>query len=126
MGTVTDKTPAAPTRGPNYRKDPSERRTGDAPLDEMAAVLTRALDDAAALVHKDNVDRKKALTMKEMVESIDTVRGAVMILYPMGLPEWDMVRANLENTEELDGTQAGSDLLDPDNSTMWWANKELQ
>merc|ERR1719409_1156975 len=64
--------------------------------------------------------------MKEMVEAIDTVRGAVMILYPMGLPEWDMVRANLENTEELDGTQAGSDLLDPDNSTMWWANKELQ
>jgi hypothetical protein len=37
-------------------------------------------------------------------EAIDNIRGAVMICYPMGLPEWDLVRENLEDKEELSGT----------------------
>ena len=37
-------------------------------------------------------------------EAIDNIRGAVMIGFPQGLPEWDLVRQALEGTEELAGT----------------------
>lgn len=43
---------------------------------------------------------KKVLLTKAMLqEAVDTVRGAVMICYPMGLPEWDLVRMLLEDRE---------------------------
>lgn len=44
------------------------------------------------------------LTKAALEEAIDNVRGAVMIAFPQGLPEWDLVRQGLEGTEELAGT----------------------
>lgn len=38
-------------------------------------------------------------------DAIDQMRGAVMIVYPMGLPPHDPVKQELENTEDLSGTQ---------------------
>ena len=44
------------------------------------------------------------LTKGTLEEAIDNIRGAVMIAFPQGLPEWDLVRQGLEGTEELAGT----------------------
>lgn len=42
----------------------------------------------------------------EMVEAaLDQLRGAVMIVYPMGLPPYDPIRKEFENKEDLSGTQ---------------------
>ena len=44
-------------------------------------------------------------------EALDQLRGAVMIVYPMGLPPHDPIRMELENNEDLSGTQVRGDLL---------------
>jgi len=36
---------------------------------------------------------------------LDILRGAVMIVYPMGLPPHDPIKEEFENTEDLTGTQ---------------------
>ena len=41
--------------------------------------------------------------------AIDKLKGAVMIVYPMGLPPYDPVKQELENTEDLSGTQVTLD-----------------
>lgn len=38
--------------------------------------------------------------------ALDILRGAVMIVYPMNLPPHDVIRHELENTEDLSGMQA--------------------
>ena len=38
-------------------------------------------------------------------EALDQLRGAVMIVYPMGLPPHDPIRMEFENQEDLSGTQ---------------------
>ena len=48
--------------------------------------------------------RKVCLSERMLLDAIDNIRGAVMICYPMGLPEWDLVRENLESKEDLSGT----------------------
>ena len=48
-----------------------------------------------------------------------------MICFPMGLPEYDPVRANLDYKEDLAGMQAGLDVLDPSATDLWWAGKQL-
>lgn len=44
------------------------------------------------------------MTKATLEEAVDNIRGAVMIAFPQGLPEWDLVRQGLEGTEELAGT----------------------
>lgn len=56
-------------------------------------------------VHLQNhAQQKKPLTAAVLQAAIDNIRGAVMICYPQGLPEWDFVRQCLEEREDLSGT----------------------
>jgi len=41
-------------------------------------------------------------------EALQILRGAVMIVYPMGLPPHDPIRLEFDNTEDLSGTQVNS------------------
>lgn len=45
------------------------------------------------------------VTMDMVKEALDQLRGAVMIVYPMGLPPHDPIRMEFENQEDLAGTQ---------------------
>ena len=38
-------------------------------------------------------------------DSLDKLRGAVMIVYPMELPPYDPIRLEFEGKEDLSGTQ---------------------
>ncbi|KAL3680340.1 hypothetical protein R1sor_023296 [Riccia sorocarpa] len=106
-------------RGPFYTRDPSGKRTGEACDPEIAEKLTQALAEMEARASKTQVEDKISLTVSRLKESIDLVRGAVMICYPMGLPQYDPVQ------QELNGAYMGKDALDPDATTMWWAGKEF-
>jgi len=114
-----------PQHGANYRQDPHERRTGDAPSDDMAAVIVKTCEDAVALTAQNNVQLKRPTSIKAMEEAINNVRGAVMIVYPMGLPDYDHVRCILEEREDLEGAQ-GLEVMDPDRSSLWAFSKEMQ
>lgn len=65
------------------------------------------------------------MTEEQLREHIDLIRGAVTIAYPMGLPEYEIVRIILEDKEEIGGTQSTADIVDPDTCTLWWAGKEF-
>jgi len=116
---------ATPQHGANYRNDPSERRTGDAPSDELAQVITRTVEDAKALTSEKQVQLKRTTTSAALEEAINNIRGAVMIVYPMGLPDYDHVRQCLEEREALEG-QDGLEFLELDKTSLWFASKEMQ
>ena len=48
---------------------------------------------------EQNVKAGVALTFKIVRECLDILKGAVSIVYPMGLPEYDPVRMELENRD---------------------------
>ena len=50
---------------------------------------------------EQNVKAGVALTFKVVRECLDILKGAVSIVYPMGLPEYDPVRMELENREVI-------------------------
>jgi hypothetical protein len=99
----------APERGPTFCKDPNGKRDGNAPVAQVATMLRKALDDAAHVASKKQVTERRAVTTKKMLmDAIDVVRGAVMIAYPMGIPEWDPVRMDIEADEKPGDTPAGA------------------
>jgi len=113
-----------PPRGPTFNKDPNGKRDGNAPVAQVAEMLKKTLDDAAAAASKKQVEKKTPLTKKMLEEHIDTIRGAVMIAYPMGLPEWDNVRMDIEGDEAPSNTPVGIDILDT-SAQIWWAGKQM-
>ena len=46
------------------------------------------------------VERKVCLTAKMLEDKIEEVKGAVLICYPMGVPQWDAMRLILEGQDE--------------------------
>ena len=48
-----------------------------------------------------------------------------MIVYPMGLPDYDHVRQILEEREILEGAD-GLDVLEVERSSLWAFSKEMQ
>merc|ERR1719453_751749 len=122
-GTVKPR--SAPERSANYRPDPTERRTGNAPTDELAAVISKTVEDAKALTSENQVTMKRPTTSASLTEAINNIKGATMIAYPMGLPDYDPVRAILEERADADGAGA-LESLEPDGAALWCFNKELQ
>ena len=121
----TTKARAPPERGAHFCPDPSERRTGNAPSPELAAVLTKTVEDAKALASERQVQMRVATTQKALADAVGNIRGAVMIAYPMGLPDYDAVRQILEEREAVDGA-AGLEELEIEKASLWCFNKELQ
>ncbi|KAI8923536.1 hypothetical protein BC831DRAFT_470563 [Entophlyctis helioformis] len=105
--------------------DPTGRRVGEAPGDEAAAVLRKALAAATAVSSKDLAKAGKVLKESALLEALNEMRGALTIVYPEGLPECETVRDILDDNEDLAGTSASKEIVEPNDATLWWAGKEL-
>lgn len=71
------------------------------------------------------VDLRKCLTQKDVARALDELRGATKIVFPAGLPPHDPVRMELDNVEDLTGTQAALDVIDPSRACLWACGKKL-
>lgn len=114
-----------PSGGFNQTKDPVGRRNGHQPLPNMQEVLTKAVNDAIAMVDKKLVEENKILIQKNVKEALDLLRGAVTIVYPMNLPPHDSIRNEFQNTEDLSGTQASLEVIEPAKGQLWFAGKQM-
>merc|ERR1711959_673979 len=109
----------------NPHFDPTGKRTGEAPVEQMADVIRRTVSELDASVSKQQFENKVVLTKEMIQENIDKVRGALMIVWPMGLPDWEPAKLIVEDDEDLTGTQDSLDVHDADSSILWWASKQL-
>ncbi|KAM9333122.1 cilia- and flagella-associated protein 298 [Pholidichthys leucotaenia] len=115
-----------PSGGSVLRKDKIGRRNGRAPDDKMKQVLMRTVEEAKALISKKQVHANVCVTMEMVKEALDQLRGAVMIVYPMGLPPHDPIRMEFEDQEDLSRMQASLQVITEDECQLWWAAKEMQ
>lgn len=67
--------------------------------------LFRFSDTSIYLLQKQ-VQAGVFLNQKKIQETLDMLQSTVMIIYPMNLPPHDPIRLELENCEDLTGTQA--------------------
>ncbi|KAL4713702.1 hypothetical protein ACJJTC_004233 [Scirpophaga incertulas] len=108
-----------------FCKDDMGRRCGLAPPPNLQQVLKKAAEDAKEFISKKNVDLNKFVTQKDVARALDELRGATMIVFPAGLPPHDPVRMELENVEDLTGTQASQEVIDPVKACLWACGKKL-
>ncbi|XP_020783218.1 cilia- and flagella-associated protein 298-like [Boleophthalmus pectinirostris] len=115
-----------PSGGPVLRQDEIGKRNGQAPNEKMKEVLMKTVDEAKTLISKKQIQANVCVTMDMVKEALDQLRGAVMIVYPMGLPPHDPIRMEMEDREDLSGTQASLQVVPEEDCQLWWAAKEMQ
>jgi hypothetical protein len=100
-------------------QDENFHRTGVPPVPEISKILVTTADAA----EKEMTKKSSPLTMVDVKDQFDLLRGAVMIAYPAfhRLPVYDPAREELEHPM----TAPGGVFLEPKEAALWWAGKEL-
>ncbi|XP_004933535.1 cilia- and flagella-associated protein 298-A [Bombyx mori] len=106
-------------------KDEMGRRCGLAPPTNLKEVLKKAAETAKDIISKKHVDLQKCMTQKDVARALDELRGATKIVFPAGLPPHDPVRMELDNVEDLSGTQAANEVIDPSRACLWACGKKF-
>lgn len=96
-----------PSGGFVFNKDLTGRRNGRQPPEKMQLMLKNAITDAKNMVNKKLVQENKCLTLKDVQQALDLLKGAVRICYPMDLPSHDPIKMEFMNIEDLSGKQVG-------------------
>lgn len=65
------------------------------------------------------------MTPKIVEEALNLLRGGVTIVYPMQLPPHDSIRMEFTNTEDLTGTQASKEVIEPSKAQFWFAGHQM-
>ncbi|GMH67763.1 hypothetical protein TrRE_jg4832 [Triparma retinervis] len=108
-----------------YQADPSGLRTGNGPGPELAATLDRVATDAETYCDKSQVQKRVNLSLSEINDKIANMRGAVMMSYPMGLPEWDTIKLAMDSVDGLEGTGVAAEIMEAESAQLWCAGKEF-
>ncbi|XP_066295555.1 cilia- and flagella-associated protein 298-like [Branchiostoma lanceolatum] len=114
-----------PSGGAVFNQDEIGRRNGQAPNDKMKEVLKKTVSEAKALISRKQVQANVQVTRQLVKDAMDQLRGATMIVYPMGLPPHDPIRMELEDKEELEGTQASLQVIPEEQASLWFSGKEM-
>jgi hypothetical protein len=106
--------------------DSSGMRIGTPCDARVAPTLEKVAVELEQYVSVQQAAKRVALSLDKIEELVQNVKGAVMMAYPMGLPEFDVVRQAIEGNESLAGTEASKYVLDVDTCSMWFAGKQMQ
>ena len=103
------------------------RRSGNGPDPDQAEALLKAATELEDYTDKAQAQKRIALTEQGIAELLGSVRGAVEMAYPKGLPDWDLAKVSLEDSMlGLKDTPVGAGLLDKASTSLWVAGKEFE
>ncbi|GIQ82727.1 protein of unknown function DUF2870 [Kipferlia bialata] len=123
---VDDETRGDSASGLGPQVDEYKQRVGYAPDAPMKEVLTKACTEAKAAISKDRASQYTPIPPSEVDHALDTLKGATMIAYPGGLPEYDTTAMLLEQRGEYERGEVqekGVFLLSTGH--LWFAGKPL-
>lgn len=106
--------------------DPIGRRNGYQPPLKMQELIKNTVQEVRDKIGKNLVTMNQCLTDAVVQEGLNLLRGCIMIIYPMNLPTHDTIRQELDNREDLEGTQASKEVIEPSMGALWFAGKMMQ
>ena len=103
--------------------DPVEFRVGKAPTGPFKDILLEKAKEIEMLMKNP----QHFLTPNDIKSALKTVKDELDKVYPMGLPEYEPVRMELENREILAEYHSKelTNVADPNETKLWFASKEL-
>ena len=115
--------------GSNFQYQPDEQkyRTGWCVSQDLGMRILETTEAAKILVHKSKAEQRIAVSLEELQEAMNVMKGAVMMAYPAyhGLPPWEPCILIFED-RDIEAVLHGDHLLDVNETSCWFAGKEIQ
>ncbi|GAB6027831.1 hypothetical protein CHUAL_002059 [Chamberlinius hualienensis] len=107
--------------------DPDSRRNGHAPNEKMADVIKRTVAEAESIISNENVVADISLTKEKINDIFEMLSGAVRVVYPQGLPNYEPSQQLLDGIKYLDDVKELplKEILSAETTELWWAGKQL-
>ena len=112
-----------PIGGFNEDPDPVQFRVGKAPTGPFKELLLNLVKEIEEIMKNPQHFLKQADISKAMKD----LKEALAKVYPMGIPDYDPIRMEIENREclqEFHNTQL-TNVADPQDTKLWFSSKEL-
>lgn len=91
----------------------------------LVEVGVESHDVLSPIILQKLVRSSSTLNLKIIEEALNILRGAVTIVYPMKLPPHDTIQMEFTNTEDLHGTQASKEVIEPSKAQLWFAGRQV-
>lgn len=116
-------------RGEFYEADPLGQRTGEGVSPQLREVLSRVAEDARQYATgKQMMARREPTEEEALKEKLLNIQGAVMMAFPMGLPNHDPVKRLLDEVDPeaaLGDSSAALEVASETSAELWWAGKQF-
>lgn len=116
-------------RGEFYEPDPLGLRTGEGVGQHLTETLTQVAEDARQYLNSQRqIDLKVCMNRDKINEKLMNIRGATMMAFPMGLPNYDPVKSLLDIEEVEDALAESSsalEIMSEETAELWWAGKQF-
>ena len=123
------KTPMPAKVGNFFNEDKSNHRTGWTFDIDTVNIRLEQIHEIKEKLKLDNVDKKKTIQLKDLLESIDMLRAIVYLCYPgySGLPEWEPCMCLLESKEDILNKEDNiGEYFKYSSVTLWCAGREYE
>ncbi|KAI0987204.1 hypothetical protein GJ496_004685 [Pomphorhynchus laevis] len=115
-----------PSGGYNYNADPLLERNGEAPNEKMQNLIERTVNDIKCRIDKKLIEHKLCLTSKTISSCFDEFRGLSMIIYPMSMPDFEIIWNEINNINSFENWKDSVNALPLNETCLWFGGKELQ
>jgi hypothetical protein len=105
--------------------DPLGIRLGQSPDSQLQITLNRVATEAEAVISNNLAQLRKPINPAAINDALQNIKGAVMMAYPQGLPDYDVVKQGIDNKEELSGSEDSKYVLEPATAVLWFAGKQM-
>lgn len=123
------------TKGTDLDSVELTNETNDLDSSELHRLLNKSLDVLKEYLDKTKLQNRTAINLVTIKDQIDNIRGAMIRLYPLGLPKSDALMAlnwGLDHDEDQDDDEkqyhnfpAISQMLVETETKLWCAGKEF-
>ncbi|KAF2345153.1 Protein of unknown function DUF2870, partial [Trinorchestia longiramus] len=112
-----------PSGGYTYNKDPCGQRNGMRPNAEMQEIVKKIIAEAKGIISKDNIKNNRTLSQQHIADCVEMLKGGISLVYPNGLPPYDVIRQRLENDSDAPPLPRA---MEPAMAQLWFAGKEME
>ena len=107
--------------------DPLGMRCGQPPeAASLVTTLNKTADEADAALATSLAKHRTPLTLEQLETELANCKGALMMSYPQGLPDYEPAEHQMNDSEDLKGHEDSKMMMPADSCVLWFAGKAMQ
>lgn len=113
-----------PQGGYKINKDALGKRNGKGVNEAMAKKIREQMDKAKAMVDAKQIKQGNCLVLKDVENAFHIIRGSILMIYPMGVPEYDSLQLDMTRFD-VSAPDTHDEKMVLAEAALWFCGKQM-